>query len=800
MTNSFYTRSITILLTILFFTELIAQSTSGVLDSSADRERIPLKAYPFDLSLVKILEGPFKKAMELNAAYLLELEADRLLSRFRSESGLEQKAEAYGGWEQETIAGHSLGHYLSACAMMFASTGEIRFCERVNYIVDELEVCQNAIGTGFVAAFPGGKKAFNEIAAGDIRSKPFDLNGIWVPLYTLHKQIAGLLDAHHFCSNNKALKVAIRLADWIDSVTSKLTEDQFQLMLATEHGGMNEVLAELYARTGNKKYLNLSLRFHHKNVLDPLSNKIDKLQGLHANTQIPKLIGLARRYKLTGDENDRTAAEFFWDRVVHHHSYVIGGNSENESFGEPDKLNERLGYSTCETCNTYNMLKLTRHLFTLNPSVEYADFYERALYNHILASQNPDSGMFCYYVTLKPGGYKTYSDRFNSFWCCVGSGMENHSKYGESIYFHNENDLWINLFIASELNWEEKGIIIKQETSFPESGEVKFKFKCENPVELDIHLRCPFWAEEGLSIYVNRKESKHLNPPLTVYKPGTFTAIKRVWKDGDIIEMKVPKSLRLEPMPDNPGRAAIFYGPLVLAGELGPEDDTEAQELIYVPSLVTESKSLTEWLKPVQGARNTFKTLNVGMPNDVILSPFYKMHNKRYNVYWDFLTDEQWNELEQENKKEKERQLKLEELTIDFIQPGEVESEKSYNQQGEKTEPGEGIDKKWRLAYWGGWFSYDIKSLSDKPVSLVCTYWGGDGDKRTFDILIDGELITTEQLQKNKPGRYFDVVYKIPENITHGKDKLSVKFQAHPDNTAGGVYGIRIITGHDSLQ
>jgi len=742
---------------------------------------------PFNLTEIRLTDSPFKKAMQLNAEYLLQLEPDRLLSWFRKESALPIKAEAYGGWERETIAGHSLGHYLSACAMTYASTSDERFKERVNYIVDELEICQNANGNGFVAAFPNGKKVFDEIASGEIRSKGFDLNGIWVPWYTLHKQIAGLLDTYQYCNNKKALDVVVKLSDWAFNVTKNLTEEQFQRMLACEHGGMNEVLAELYYLTGNENYLSLSKRFHHKAVLDPLTNQEDKLKGLHANTQIPKTIGLARRYEITGDLNDKIAAEFFWEIMVHHHSYVIGGNSENEYLSDPDKLNDKIGYSTCETCNTYNMLKLTKHLFTWNPTIDYVDFYERALYNHILASQQPDSGMYCYFIPLKPGAYKTYSDKFNSFWCCVGSGMENHAKYGESIYFHSDNDLWINLFIASELTWKEKGFTLKQETIFPESDEIKFTIGCKSTLRMNINLRYPSWAKNGIAIKINGEMRK------VDTKPGSFIQIDRVWKNGDVVEVKIPMSLRLESMPDNPNRVAVCYGPLVLAGDLGPEDDPKAVESIYVPVFITENKPVHQWIKPLEGLTSTFTTFNVGKPRDITLKPFYKTHNQRYSIYWDIFTEEQWNIRESEYRAEVDSKNKLEKITVDFIQPGEMQPERDHNLKGEKTEAGLGMERKWREAYHGGWFSFDMQIETDEQLSLVCTYWGGDSGKRTFNILVDDSVIATQSLQKNYPDKYFDVIYKIPRELTSNKEKITVKFQAHPDNLAGGVFGIRLI-------
>src|SRR5688572_6623932 len=580
-------------------------------------DRIQREAKAFELDEVRLRESPFKRAMMLDAEYLLRLEPDRLLSWFRKEAGLTPKGEVYGGWEARGIAGHSLGHYLSACAMMFASTGDARFRQRVSYIVNELHLIQRAHGNGYLAAIPNGKKLFAEVGSGQIRSQGFDLNGGWVPWYTLHKLFAGLLDANRHCRNPQALSIAVKLANWTDSIVGGLSDEQFQRMLACEHGGMNESLAELYARTGDENYLKLSRRFHHKAVLDPLARREDRLRGLHANTQIPKVIGLARRYELTGDASERTSAEFFWDRVVHHHSYVIGGNSEGEHFGPPDKLNDRLTENTTETCNTYNMLRLTRQLFQWRASVEYADYYERALYNHILASQNPDDGMVCYYVPLKAGSRKTYSKPFDSFWCCVGTGMENHAKYGDSIYFHNDDALWVNLFIPSELNWRKKGLSLKQETQYPETDKVSFTLKTTRPVTFALRLRYPGWATSGVQVAVNGA-MQSINA-----KPGSFIELRRKWKNGDRVDYTMPMSLRVETMPDNPHRVAVLYGPTVLAGDLGAEDQSTGAVML-APALITEDKTITDWIKPVAGVTATFRTATVGRPGDVTLYPFYR--------------------------------------------------------------------------------------------------------------------------------------------------------------------------------
>jgi len=774
--------------------------TSGSPDAFADArparagrqvaERVRREAREFDLADVRLLDGPFKRAMTLDAEYLLRLEPDRLLSWFRKEAGLKLKGEVYGGWEAQGVAGHSLGHYLTACAMMYAATGDARFRERVDYVVDELELCQKANGDGYVAAIPGGKKIFREVAAGDIRSQGFDLNGGWVPWYTMHKLFAGLLDAHHYSANAKALAVVRGLADWAGRTTAGLTDEQFQRMLAAEHGGMNEALAELYARTGEEKYLRFSRRFYHRAVLDPLARREDRLAGLHANTQIPKVVGLARIHELTGDAPARVAAEFFWERVVGHHSYAIGGNSEGEHFGPPDKLDARLGQNTCETCNTYNMLKLTRHLFTWRQSGAYADYYERALYNHILASQNPEDGMFCYFVPLKPGAQKTYSTPEDSFWCCVGTGMENHAKYGEAIYFRGEDALWVNLFIPSELRWKERGLTLRLETRYPDEETVRLTFDARKPTLLALRVRYPGWARDGMTVSVNGRPQQ-LNA-----KPGGFVEVRRAWRRGDRVELKIPMSLRLEAMPDNPNRAAVLYGPTVLAGELGPEDEAGVGGLVSVPVMITESRPLHEWVRAVEGRPSTFRTAGAGRPRDVTLYPFHRMHGRRYTVYWDLFTPREWSKREADYKGEVERARRLEAMTVDFAQPGEMQPERDHQMQGERTEAGEHSGRKWRHARDGGWVSFDLKVLPGGPVSLVCTYWGSETGPRNFDILADGVRVATQSLQNDKPGQFFDVTYPIPVELTRGKEKVTVRFQARPGNTAGGLYGLRVVRGN----
>jgi len=759
--------------------------------------KVLLKARAFPLKDVRLLDGPFKKAMDLDAKYLLDLEPDRLLSRFREYAGLEPKGKIYGGWESRGVSGHILGHYLSACAMMYAASGDGRFLDRVNYIVDELALCQQAHGNGYVGGIPDAKRIFAEVAAGDIKATGFGLNGGWVPWYTLHKLHAGLLDAYRHCHNEKAKTIVTKLAEWAEGVTGKLSDEQFQHMLRCEHGGMNEALADVYAITGEREFLDLAGRFNHHAVIDPLSRREDRLEGLHANTQVPKIIGAARQYELTGNKDLRTAAAFFWEVVTQDRSFVNGGNSEAEHFHRKGELWKHLTARTAETCNTYNMLKLTRHLFTWTAERRYADYYERALYNHILASQDPKTGMTIYFCSLKPGHFLTYGKPYDSFWCCTGSGLENHVKYGEGIYFHDEASLYVNLFIASELTWKAKGLKVRQETRFPEEPKTRLVLDCEKPVHMALKIRHAYWADSPLEAAVNGQA-------VVADSQDGYLTIERSWTDGDVVEITLPMNLRIEPMANQPRKVAIMYGPIVLAGQLGREGFTgempySSNQRAYenvptpdVPVLVADGKPVDEWVKRVSGKALQFKTVGVGRPRDVSLIPFYRAHHQRYTVYWDLLTEKDWRQRQAEQEARQRRLKELRARTVDVLVP-QTQPERDHNYQGEKSSAGMFNGRHWRHAYPGGWFSYDMKIATDRPVDLMVTYWGSDVGNRKFDVMVDGHKIGTQTLNMNHPGEFFDVTYPIPDDVTRNKDKVTVRFQSHPGAMAGGVFGCRIV-------
>jgi len=740
--------------------------------------KIPLKAEPFRLNQVRLLDGPFKHAMELDHKYLLSLDVDRLLHCFRVNAGLPSSAKPLGGWEEpkSEVRGHSLGHFLSACAMMYASTGDEALKAKVDRAVAGLAECQAKIGNGYLSAFP---ESFID--------RVESLQPVWAPWYTIHKIYAGLVDVYVLCGNRQALEVVTKACDWVKARCDKLSDEQMEKMLGNEHGGMNEVLAEVHALTGEEKYLKLAQRFNHRAVLDPLAKREDRLTGLHANTQFPKILGAGRQYELTGREDLRAIATFFWDVVTKERSYVTGGNSDGEVFSPKERLSKHLGPTTTETCNTYNMLKITRRIFGWEPKAEYADYYERALYNHILASQNPETGMVLYYLPLKSGVPKVFGTPNDSFWCCTGTGMENHAKYGDSIYFHEgDKVLYVNLFIASELTWAERGLKLRQETRYPDEDRSRLRFACEKPVEMSLRLRHPYWAASGFEVAINGQTQAIAS------RPGSFISLDRAWRDGDTVDIRMTMTLRTEAFRDDPKKLAILHGPLVLCAGIEPGRPTAA--------IVSGEGEIVSHIRPVPEKPLTFiaspKVFRVTGPQagrELTLIPLFRQYKKPYIVYWDVLGEAQWNATLAEIEAEAARQKALDAQTVDRVVIGDGPSEQAHALAGEKTGAGPHQERHWRHAVDGGWFSYQMKVLDGQPMKLLCRYWGSDSGPRVFDILIDGKKIATQRLNNNRPDQFYDEVYPIHAELTKGKSKITVRFQAHPGNMAGGVFDCRVL-------
>lgn len=592
------------------------------------------RALAFPLQRVRLLAGPFEDARALDARYLLSLNADRLLHGFRTNAGLAPKAARYRGWESRDLCpGHTLGHYLSACSMMWASTGQVVFRQRVARVVDELRACQQAAGSGLVCAFPDGDLQLRNLIAG----RP--VTG--VPWYTMHKILAGLHDAHVHAAHPGALPVLTRLADWMVEATQGMTEDRFQQMLGIEFGGMNEVLADLHGITGDARHLSLALRFNHRMLLDPLAEGRDTLDGLHSNTQIPKVIGFQRLAEATGEARYAQAARYFWGTVVNRRTFATGGNGDGEHFFPPAETRQHLGSAkTMETCCTHNMLRLTRALFTAGPSVECADYHERALFNGILASQDPDSGMVTYFQATRPGYPKLYGTPERSFWCCTGTGMENFAKLGDSIYFRDAADgaVYVNLFIASTLDWGEKRVRLRQTTGFPDEARTRLQIDAVAPTRFALRLRQPAWCRR-LTVKLNGR------PLLDSAEPGRYVELDRTWVKGDTIEVELPMQLGLRPLPGASDVAAVTLGPLVLAARLGreglrPGNDIIDSEYLYgavlqsdaaLPRLPLNGRPLEHVLRP-GSAPLQFRT---GAPGrEIELAPFHRIAHERYSLYW----------------------------------------------------------------------------------------------------------------------------------------------------------------------
>ncbi|PMC35653.1 glycosyl hydrolase [Bacillus sp. UMB0899] len=753
---------------------------------------------------VKLLNGIFKDSQEIGKDYLLFLNVDRLVASCYDAASLTPKQPRYGGWETKGISGHSIGHWLSAASTMYAVTGDGKLKEKLDYAIEELAYVQSFDKDGYVSGFP--RDCYDKVfAGGDFEVSNFSLGDSWVPWYSIHKIYAGLMDAYQLAQSEKALEVVIKLADWAKKGTDHLTDEEFQRMLICEHGGMNEAMADLYLITGNRDYLDLAIRFCQKAILDPLAKGIDELEGKHANTQIPKVIGAAKLYEITGETYYRDAAIFFWDQVTKHRSYVIGGNSRDEHFGIEDS--ERLGVTTTETCNTYNMMKLTEHLFKWTHKAEYMDYYEKALYNHILASQDPDSGMKTYFVSTQPGHFKVYCSAEDSFWCCTGTGMENPARYTRSIYHQENNDLFVNLFIASEITLDNNTIKLKQETEFPESANTTLTILEATDEPLTVHIRVPYWVSGEVKAVVNGEET---------FK-GTsdegYLSISRSWNANDTIEISLPMELHTYRAKDEATKVAFMYGPIVLAGALGrdnfPETDIledhlklNNHPLINVATLVTAESDIKKWIKPVEGSALMFETEAIGQPGNIKLTliPFYALHHQRYTLYWNLMDEAAYENFLTEEKSEAE---KLESITVDYIQPGEQQPEVEHSINMENSFSGYTnlVHKGWRDCRDNGFFSYEMAVEPEKEMYLHVTYFGGDRNihldgkhyERDFQLLVNGTEIGKQKLKGNMPDHLFDVTYEIPFSLTEGKDKIEVRFTSSEGKIAGGVYGVRII-------
>ena len=720
-----------------------------------------------------------------------------MLAFMRRSAKLEAKAAGYGGWDGDgrQLTGHIAGHYLSGVSLAWASTGDARFKDRVNYIVTEMKEIQNAQGDGYLGALMDkdrvdGKTLFQSLSKGVIRSGGFDLNGMWSPWYVQHKIFAGLRDAYRYTGNRTALDVEIKFAAWAESILEPLNAEQIQRMLATEFGGMNEVLADLYADTGDARWLRLADKFNHRAIIAPLSEKKDILSGTHANTQIPKLYGALKVYQYSGDETQGSAAKYFFDEVAQHHTFATGGNSRNEYFGQPGKLTDMIDGRTAETCNVYNMIKMARTLFSIQQESRYNDYHERALLNHILASQDPEDGRVCYMVPVGRGVQHEYQRKLESFTCCVGSAMESHPLHADGIYYESVDKLWVSLYTPSTAEWKSQGVNLEVSTDLPIGQSASLKVTPSSAKKFTLALRRPYWAGDGFGIKVNGKAFN------TAASRNSYVEIARTWRAGDTVELVLPKTLRKEPLADNANRFAVMWGPLVLAGDLGPaltgpQARTASPD---VPVFVAPEQPVSKWLQPVPGKPGTFRTTNVGLKNEIEFAPFYQLPRRRYAVYWDMFTPAEWTKKEADYRAEEEKMKKMEAASVGFVQPGQMQAERDSNQQGEGSSP---VQSERRFGrYSTKWFSFDLPVDPAHPMTLIVTFSNDNRGPSACDVLVDGKKVgeqTGPRRSPEQPIRFFDVEYKLPAELIGAKKKITVRFEGANGRSTPSVFGIRMV-------
>jgi uncharacterized protein len=791
---------------------LLAGAPSGALcaaDGAAGNEAFDLPpAQMFPLTSVRLLNSPFAAAVAADRDYMLALDPDRLLAPFRREAGLAPRKPSYGNWESSGLDGHTAGHYLSALADMIASgsdTQDGEFRRRLDYMVAELALCQKTNGDGYVGGVPGSRELWPQVAAGQIEA----LKGKWVPWYNLHKTFAGLRDAYLIAGNEQAREVLLGLGNWCDRVTAGLSAARMQQMLGAEHGGMNEVLADIYAITGDEKFLKLAQRFCHQAVLNPLEHQQDRLTGLHANTQIPKVIGLERLATLTGDKEAAAGARFFWENVTGHRSVAFGGNSVSEHFNATNDF-ERMIESRegPETCNSYNMLRLTEQLFAAEPKAAYADFYERTLFNHLLSAINPATPGLVYFTPIRPEHYRVYSQPDQCFWCCVGTGMENPGKYGEFIYARATNGLFVNLFIPSELTATNLGLKLRQQTKFPDEARTQLQIKLKHPAVFTLYLRHPAWvASGGFAVRVNGR------PVSVASAPSSYAALRREWHDGDRVDIELPMHTTVERLPDGSDWVAILHGPIVLASPDGTNDlvGLRANDarmghvasgpmipLDQVPVLLATADQLPDHVVPDPAAGPLhFQLKDVVEPaaaNGLPLVPFFRIHDARYQMYWQ-LTTQQGLDARRERLAAGERaRMAREAATLDSVAVGEQQPEVEHDLKGESTQSGTTGGRRWRD---GKWFQYTLNPRGEQAVDLAVTYWSRDGS-RTFDIFANDTLLATEQLTAKQPGKFFEKRYRIPANVLAAANgRVTIKFVAK-EWVAGGVFDVRLMRHNEA--
>ena len=738
--------------------------------------KAPAELEAFEYGRVTLLPGPLKDAFERNRRYLHSLTPDRYLWTFRKTADLPTPEEPYGGWEapKGELRGHSIGHYLSACARVIAQDGDPVLKASADYTVAELAKCQAKHAGGYLSAYP--EEFFDRLEA---RKK------VWAPYYTVHKIMLGLWEMYAYTGNGQALDVLRKMADYFKGRCDAFDNAHMQRVLDTEFGGMQEVLLNLYASTGEQKYFDFARRFEHRSFVDPLREGKDNLAGRHANTHIPKIAGEARAYELTAEAAYRKTVEFFWDRVATTRSYATGGSNRGEHWGKSDELAGTLGAHNQEFCTSYNWQKICRYLLRWTGDARFADMLERSFYNGILVSQHPETGMLIYFLPLGTGFRKSHGSPLATFTCCYGTGIQAYASLADDVYFHAKGALYVNLYTPSAVLWDGPGgaVRVSQETTYPDGGHVRVKVAPAKPAEFTLVLRIPWWVTQAVGVTINGKPYAGAGKA----KPGSWLPIARQWNDGDVVELALPMTLHTEPINDDPALAAVMYGPLVMAGLL---DETAPKPDEPTPVFTGNLNDPAAWIAMTAAKPVTFRTR--GQPADTTFIPIHRVVDESYGVYWRFAKPGSKALAAYEAAVERIRSRAR--RTIDSVAIGDAASEKAHDLKGENTQSGPHHTGTWRHAGKGGFFSYRLRLDPKADAVLAVTYWGSDTGNRIFDILAGGERLATQTLNKDRPGRLFVVEYPLPRRLTQGKKAIVIRFQPSGKGTvAGGVFALAVL-------
>lgn len=764
----------------------------------------------FPLGDITLLDGPLKHARDLNVQVLLKYDCDRMLAPYRKEAGLQPRKPSYPNWDG--LDGHVGGHYLSALAIN-AATGNEECRQRMEYMISELQLVLDANNQrpeawchNYIGGVPNSAKMWTAFSKGDFG--PYF--GTWAPFYNIHKMYAGLRDAWLYCGNEQAKNLFLKFCDWAVDITRDLNDEQMEKMLGNEHGGMNEVLADAYAITGEQKYLDCARRFSHRMLLVPLENGKDCLDNMHANTQIPKVIGYQRIAELAHDVQYHNASEYFWEIVTRQRSLALGGNSRREHFPTKENCIDYINdIDGPESCNTYNMLKLTEDLNRVKPNGMYGDFYETAMFNHILSAQHPQHGGYVYFTSARPRHYRNYSAPNKAMWCCVGTGMEDHGKYGQFVWTHDkgvkaEDDaLYVNLFVASELNWKDRKMVIRQQTAFP-YAETSVVEVAKGKGTFILKVRKPSWCENFTV--------KGVGFDADSYEENGFVCMKRKWKKGDQVKISMPMHAYIKPMINVPQYVAIMYGPILLGMKTGTEDmrsliadDSRFGQyaggkklaLDEAPILLPKHlDDIAKNLKPVPGKPLHFK-LATHMENtiDGELQPFFEIHDSRYMMYWLALGENDYKAYMQKLADEEKARQALEARTVDKVNPGEQQPETDHRMETDDSNKGNTEGIFFRDAKDGHYFSYLMQTKGETNLSLQLKFWGQDEWRTSeFDIYVNDKLLcSVNNSHRWRTTQFKTVDYVIPSEFVKGKKEIRVKFVAHKGKQVGQIYGVRLV-------